>query len=599
MGAWRYPYRIAHTPRGHKITDPNPITFLTQLQPTIAAVERSPSDLVSGIAAIERALPAYRLAKLFAQGDARELFASDTVRAALLNSIGMYRLNVAGSVIRSRTNRMEIAAKRAWSGGADSNAASDLLDDVWDDNELELEVPGFIDKTLTYGDAYIIVWPSAGDDDGDDDGPDKGIDVHINTPETMRAFYHPENPRKIHHAVKMWVTEGDYQRVDIYYDTDTASGLARLERYISTTTTDGVDTWQDENQFRPYDYDGQESTIYHPYGMCVFHARTARPYGRPEHRDAYGPQNAITKLVASHMSSVDWAAFPFRYALSKAGTTGADLNDWAKAAGQAPDPKKTKLDGPVPGRFNKFHDTDSVGELSAADPRTFLEPISQYMRYCASITETPLDKIDSTGRPETGESRRARESSLIKRVDYLSKEIGNTLQRMAAHALKLLGVPEPKVVITWAPSEASDDTAFWDAVKAKENAGVPTSVALTEAGYLEEQVTEWAQSSDDDTLQEKLALIKQIVDAAQVAGQAIQLGSMTPEQAQQLVGQFMPTGPVTAPNELEGLPSAQPPPPAPVMLPPGQPAPDGSNPPPAPPAAAKPTPPAKPKPGKK
>lgn len=564
------------------MTDPNPITYLTQLAPRTPNDEVNQSDLIVGILEIERCLPAYRLAKLFAQGDAKELFASDTVRKALMNSVGMYRLNVAGTVISSRTDRMSISAMRVMTGGKDSDeATARLQDEVWMPNEMPLEIPGFIDKTCTYGDAYLIVWPKQMDTPDEETGyveTRDGVDIFVNTPETMRVFYSAENPREIDHAVKTWVTKGDYLRVDIYYED-------RLERYISITSTDGVDRWESENQFRPYDNDDQEAVIAHDYGMCVFHARTARPYGRPEHRDAYGPQNAITKLVASHMSSVDWAAFPYRYRLSKSGTTGADLNDWAKNNGQAPDPKSSKVDG-QPGTMNKLTNTDAVGQLDAAPAATFLEPISQYMRYLASITKTPLDKIDSTGRPETGESRRAREASLIKRVDYLMLEIGSCLEKAAAHALKLLGVPDPTVIVTWAPAEATDDTDFWTSVAKKQEAGVPRSVALVEAGYLEPQVTKWAESDEEDTLTEKLKLMDQLAAVAVQLGQAVTFGSLTELQAQEIMGQFLPGGPLKdAPNDLE-----TPKPPAPIIAPPVDPNADPAKPPVAPNAV-------KPKPG--
>lgn len=565
------------------MTDPNPITYLTQLQPGVPNDEKGASDLIAGINEIERCLPGYRLAKLFAQGDAKELFASDTVRAALMNSVGLYRLNVAGMVISSRTDRMSISAMRVMSGGKDSDEATARLEEeIWEPNEMALEIPGFIDKTCTYGDAYLIVWPKQAEEVDPDTGYAEerdGVDIFVNTPETMRVFYSSENPREIDHAVKMWTTKGDYLRVDIYYED-------RLERYVSVVKTDGgkVD-WGSDSQFRPYADDGQEAVIAHEYGMCVFHARTARPYGRPEHRDAYGPQNAITKLVASHMSSVDWAAFPYRYRLSKSGTTGADLNDWAKNPGQVPNPTSSKVDG-KPGTMNKLTNTDAVGQLDAAPPATFLDPISQYMRYLASITKTPLDKIDQTGHPETGESRRAREASLIKRVDYLMLEIGSCLQKAAAHALTLLGVTDPKVIVTWAPAEATDDTDFWTSVKAKQDAGVPRTVALIESGYLEPQVTKWAESTDEDTLTEQLTMLDSLGDVAVKLGQAVTFGSLTELQAQEIMGQFLPGGPLKdAPNDLE-----KPEPPAPVQLPPGQVPPDPNAPdgPPAPPTPPKP-----------
>jgi hypothetical protein len=40
--------------------------------------------------------------------------------------------------------------------------------------------------------------------------------------------------------------------------------------------------------------------------------------------------------VASHLSAIDWYVWPWRYAISKGGTTGPDLNDWNKDNRQVP-----------------------------------------------------------------------------------------------------------------------------------------------------------------------------------------------------------------------------------------------------------------------
>lgn len=69
--------------------------------------------------------------------------------------------------------------------------------------------------------------------------------------------------------------------------------------------------------------DGLGNVVVPSYGAVpVFHFRTREPYGRPEHRGTFGPQNAITKLSATLMATVDYQAFPQRYALMQA--RGAD-----------------------------------------------------------------------------------------------------------------------------------------------------------------------------------------------------------------------------------------------------------------------------------
>src|SRR3546814_18417719 len=74
-----------------------------------------------------------------------------------------------------------------------------------------------------------------------------------------------------------------------------------------------------------------------------FHFRTARPYGRPEHNKAYGPQDALTKLDTNMMSNSDFANFPQRGALQETGTTTDDDLDWAEGdGGDAADEQNTE-----------------------------------------------------------------------------------------------------------------------------------------------------------------------------------------------------------------------------------------------------------------
>jgi hypothetical protein len=48
----------------------------------------------------------------------------------------------------------------------------------------------------------------------------------------------------------------------------------------------------------------------------LIHLRVdGQPYGRPIHAKAFGPQDAITKISATNLSTVDAQGFPTRYAL--------------------------------------------------------------------------------------------------------------------------------------------------------------------------------------------------------------------------------------------------------------------------------------------
>ncbi|WP_143860713.1 hypothetical protein, partial [Nocardia cerradoensis] len=70
-----------------------------------------------------------------------------------------------------------------------------------------------------------------------------------------------------------------------------------------------------ENDFEPY---GDDWLVINEFGtLPVFHFTTGiDQYGKPEHEAAYAAQDAINKLLASQMASVEHYGFPTRYALT-------------------------------------------------------------------------------------------------------------------------------------------------------------------------------------------------------------------------------------------------------------------------------------------
>src|SRR6185369_2936976 len=162
------------------------------------------------------------------------------------------------------------------------------MDRVWNANQLDLHFPEIFTKTGTYGDGYLIVWPTS-----NSTGDMTGVSVDYNSPERVRVFYDDENPRIKKMAVKVW-REGKRTRTNLYYPD-------RIERYITKLNMVG----KTDDEWEEYTDDEAETwPIVNPYNeVPVFHLRNQFTYGRPDHRDAYGPQDAINKLVATQMQT--------------------------------------------------------------------------------------------------------------------------------------------------------------------------------------------------------------------------------------------------------------------------------------------------------
>jgi hypothetical protein len=306
--------------------------------------------------------------------------------------------------------------------------------------------------------------------------------------------------------------------------------------------------------FVPYTGDAGEDDdpatahiITYEHGLPIEHGRTERPYGRPEHYDAYGPQNAITKIMATHLSGIDWNGFPYRYHLAEMNTKGASLADWGPGddrqapnrpnvpvlPGQAPI-RRTSKQSAAPGTMNKLSNVRAVGQLDGSPASAFLDPLTAYIRVLGETTDTPMNITDPTGQVESGQSRMARIDDLLSRVESLKDQLAGPIAGICEGALAMLGEPERTITVTWAPSSKVSDAEGWLAVKAQQDAGVPERVTLIEAGYLPEQVDEWLGQLDG-----RMSLLERIAAVMSALGQAVQVMGIAPEQASELFGEFL------------------------------------------------------------
>lgn len=428
------------------------------------------SDLVDAVTEIREHADDYRLAADYYEGRVAELFVSPTVRRALRNAVGGFDVNLARRPVDAVLDRLRITALTV---PDDDGAMRQLVDRVWTPNRMERYAKQIHWAALVYGDAYLIVWP------GEDEG---SVELHYNSPIGTRVFYSPENPRVKAFAAKMW-TEGERDnpvtRVNLYY-------ADRIEKWVSKPGGRAAE----DGDFSQHEVDGEEWPLPNTTGAVpVFHFRTSDPYGRPEHRGAFGPQNAITKLSATLMATVDYQGWPQRYALMSAGSD--DLIDWDDDdEEQNPRDRDSSLQA-NPGGLWKLPDTAKVGQFDPANVDAFLKPVGHYTRLMSAATATPLRFFDPQGQIPSGEALRADDAPLSMRIldrqEWLTEEWSESL----VYAAGLAGIPVRSVSVRWRPVQIVDDLTGWQTVAAKVAVGVPLEVALVEAGYPSDVVAGW------------------------------------------------------------------------------------------------------------
>ena len=221
----------------------------------------------------------------------------------------------------------------------------------------------------------------------------------------------------------------------------------------------------------------------------------------PEHVNAYGPQDAIHKLVVSHMASVDYNAFPQRYAILNDAydTSEAAMGDEGEFSfsidtgatlDQGMDPKSQLTADPASVWFMKG--IDSYGQFPVGDPTAFLNPFTQYVHAMAVITQTPMHFLDPIVSNVSGESLRVIEAPFAKKVRNRQLSFGATWRDVFRFVLKLKGQPRPAdVQVHWVPAATVNDLNTLQGQAIKDQLGVPPRQLLEEQGYTPEQLDSW------------------------------------------------------------------------------------------------------------
>ncbi|WP_030344777.1 phage portal protein [Streptomyces sp. NRRL S-1022] len=503
--------------------------------------DESLADLMLGIEELEGSRPGYDQAALYYDGKVPEVFTSVRLRRALAAHRIDFDLNFAKTPVNAITNRLKVAS--ITSPDEDTNT---LISKIWQDNQLNIELPDLFRRAGEYGDAYLMVLPVE-----DAQGNVVRVEMFYNSPQTVRVFYSEDNPRKKNFTIKKWC-EGRYERVELLYDD-------RTERWTTGENSRG-DQAGDWHPWPADPEDPESWSIEHDWNeQPVFHFRNDRPYGVPEHYGAYGPQNAITKLQATHMGTVDYQGAPQRYALTETSTTDTsdlepgdwDDGDWPlneKGLGPSDSGEDSSLKA-GPGEMWLLRGYKAVGQFDAANPQVFLDPIMFNVRAMAQITETPLRLFDPQSSQRSGESYREEDGPFISKVENRQTSYGAALHEAFVFALRRLGIEDPVVNVDWVPARSVSTAEGWQTVKAKIEAGVPRRQALMEAGYRAEQVDAWLSGTDDAELQRRVDVLASLADSAQKLGSAAALGVITSEQVTALM-----TGAI---DDLEALAQAQ------------------------------------------
>jgi hypothetical protein len=505
-------------------------------------------DLLDAWAELEAACPDYDEAEEFFCGEVPEVFASQKWRDAISATGDGYRFNFAKTPVTVMADRVEIS--KIYVPG--DEAATAAIEDIFDANDLAVHYVHLLTQCFVFGDAYFMVWPvevlPTPADETDDELIAAGVEFIYQDPRHCRVIYDPENLRRKKLVLKRWKIadpSGDpaakpLWRVDLWYPALGAEP-AFIEHWQSVREGD-MKTEAGWAQ--------AATTDINPYGQVpFFHHRTALPYGKPLHYDAYGPQAALQKLLVTQLSGVDFHGFPQRYGLMDPAAALDSANDapnWvddsqapvtgASVTGQTRGGQGSGI-RTGPGTMQIWDGMTEVGQFDPADPKVFLEPVKMYVELMAQMTTTPLHDFNPGAVPPSGESRRVAEAPLVKRIQRQQQLQRAPIQEEWLFALKLAGIGSRKVAVQWTPAQAATDVSDWEVIAAKQEAGVPADQTLTEAGYTNDQVLRWMDKTPEQmSVPQRIRLASELAGVAQGIGTAVSASAMSKALGEQVLG---------------------------------------------------------------
>jgi hypothetical protein len=183
-----------------------------------------------------------------------------------------------------------------------------------------------------------------------------------------------------------------------------------------------------------------------------------------------------------------------------------------------------------PGGVWSLKGIKEVGQFDVVDPNSFVIPFKNFIEAMGTVTKTPLHSFNVGALP-SGESLRAAEAPLNKRVSSLETLFGGVIADLHEFALSTSG-RDAKVLVRWEPIATYDDAELWATVDAKTSAGVPLRTALAEAGFTDEQVEAWYPEGTSARTSKDIAAL---ADAIQKLGAATTLGVISVDEARALL----------------------------------------------------------------
>ena len=354
--------------------------------------------------------PGYDLLRDYDEGRHQLKFASQDFEEKFGEQVRSLRENMCPGVVTAFTDRINV---ESWGPEVDE-ATAETLDRIW--GLLKYE-------SWLCGDGYVIVWPGAGDKPT----------PHYHRADQIIPHVDPLDPGRLDWAAKIWVTDDDRLRVNVYDDKVCTRWQSRARLPEKSDPKSIAQATDKADQWTPYDGTPGDlgEVLPHAYGKTPVvrtraNASDQTGYGLTILNDAIPLQDGLNKSVADLVVTGESYARPFRFLLNfkpESANPFAAAGEYMQAARHAVasaarrkfDPQKQQIfthDGPGP-----------FGQLDPADLKKLIEVQDAFAMKIARVVGIPPYYISQTsGDIPSGESLRVLSSRMSSRCRSFIKE---------------------------------------------------------------------------------------------------------------------------------------------------------------------------------
>jgi hypothetical protein len=378
----------------------------------------------------------------------------------------------------------------------DSVEMTDIINVVWDANDLDSEAPQLQLSEMIHGIAFVVVARS-----------EDGRTIVLPTPATRMTAEYDRSQRRITAAASNddALRPGDKRQATLYLPDRTVV----------------VELWGDSRYRVVNEYRNPSGVV--PVERFVNRQRLDAPWGRSEITPTVisATNRGVRTLVAMEVAREAFA-MPSQFLFNVAQEAFQDADGNQAEAWQMYWGRFKALTGALNEDGEPSPLQPDVKQLPASSPATLIDMIKMDSQIIAAEAGIPPSNLGFvTDNPPSGDGMRAYEKRVIDRGKMRNKVDGGSYNRMCRLMLLAEGVPFdqlPRVQTIWADTATYAPAAITDAVVKKVQAGmVPadSDVALEEVGYDRVQVERIQQDRRRSNGSTALRAISQAVATGQ------------------------------------------------------------------------------------